>query len=109
METETVNKFLEYIKNYHQDCFMSQCGWVLDKTMPYIGKIRDLLYCGKTCIVIKFPYSINYAEPNEQNLDYLYIDWDTVKLKQNHKYFTQCFMEMGVTKTKWLLCGLDYI
>ena len=65
IDIEAVNKFAKYIKNYHRDCFISQCGWVLDKTMPYIGKIRDLLYCGKTCIVIKLPYSINYAEPNE--------------------------------------------
>ena len=45
-------------------------------------------------------YSINYTEPNEKNLDYLYKDGDTVKLKQNHKYFTQCLIPMGVTKTK---------
>ena len=45
-------------------------------------------------------YSINYTEPNEKNLDYLYKDGDTVKLKQNHKYFTQCLMPMRVTKTK---------
>ena len=44
--------------------------------------------------------SINYTEPNEKNLDYLYKDGDTVKLKQNHKYFTQFLMPMGVTKTK---------
>ena len=56
--------------------------------------------CGKTCVEIKYPYSINYTEPNEQNLDYLYKDGDTVKLKQNQKYFTQCLMQMGVTKTK---------
>ena len=56
--------------------------------------------CGKTCIEIKCPYSINYTEPNEQNLDSLYKDGDTVKLRQNQKYFTQCLMQMGVTKTK---------
>ena len=53
MDIEAVNKFAEYIKNYHQDCLISQCGWVLDKAMPYIGEIRDLLYCGKTWGVTK--------------------------------------------------------
>ena len=56
--------------------------------------------CDKACIEINCPYSINYTEPNEQNLDYLYKDGDAVKLEQNHKYFTQCLMQMGVTKTK---------
>ena len=56
--------------------------------------------CGKACIEVKCPYSINYTEPNEQNLDYLYKDEDAVKLKQNHKYITQCLMQMAITKTK---------
>ena len=56
--------------------------------------------CGKACIEIKCPYSINYTEPNEQNLDYLYKDGESVKLKQNPEYFGQCLMQMGVTKTK---------
>ena len=47
--------------------------------------------CGKACIEINCPYSINYTEPNEQNLDYLYKDGDTGKLKQ---------IKMWVTKTK---------
>ena len=29
-----------------------------------------------------------------------YITGDTVKSTQNHKYFTQCIMQMEVTKTK---------
>ena len=74
--------------------------------MPYNGASLDQLmscsYCGKACIEIKCPYSINYTEPNEQNLEYLYKDGDTVKLKQNHKYFTQCFMQMRLQKPKML-------
>ena len=34
------------------------------------------------------------------NFDYLYKDGGTVKSKQNHKYFTQCLMQMGITRTK---------
>ena len=72
--------------------------------MPHIRARPDRLMscscCGKACIEIKYPYSINYTEPIEQNLDYLHKDGDVVKLKQNHKYFTQCLMQMRVTKTK---------
>ena len=34
MEIEAVNTFAEYIKNYHQDCIISECGLVLEETMP---------------------------------------------------------------------------
>ena len=102
IEMEVVNTFAEYIKNYHQDCIISECGLVLDETMPYIGASPDQLMscscCGKACIEIKCPYSINYTEPIY--IYYLYKDRNTVKLKQYHKYFTQCLMQMGVTKTK---------
>ena len=95
---------MENILNYHEDCIISKCGLALDETMPYIGASPDWLmpcsYCDNACIEIKCPYSINYTEPNEHNLDYLYKDGDTGKLKQNHKYLTQCLMQMGVTKTK---------
>ena len=30
----------------------------------------------------------------------IYKDGDAVKLKRNHKYFTQCLIQMGVTKTR---------
>ena len=56
--------------------------------------------CGKVCIEIKCPYSRDYTEPSEQNLDYLYKDRDAVKLKQNRRYFRQCLMQKRVTKTK---------
>ena len=106
MEIETVSIFAEYIKNYHQDCIISGCGLVLDETMPYIGaspdRLMSSLYSGKAYIEIRSPYSINHTELNEQNLEYLYKDGDTVKLKQNHKYFTQCFMQMRLQKPKML-------
>ena len=56
--------------------------------------------CGKACIEIKCPHSVNYTESNEHNLDYLYNDGVAVNLKQNCKYFKQCAMQLGVTKTK---------
>ena len=56
--------------------------------------------CCEAWTEIKCPYSINYIEPNERNVDYLYKHGDAVKLKQIHKNFLQCLMQMGVTKTK---------
>ena len=96
IEIEAVSSSAEYIKNYHHDCIISECGLVLNESIPYIGASLDwLMSCssyGKTCIEIKGPYSINYTEPNEQHLDYSYKDGDTAKLTQNQKYFTQCLM-----------------
>ena len=102
IEMEAVNTFAEYIKNYHQDCIISECELVLDKAKSYIGASHAMScsWCRKACIEIKCPYWINYDEPNKQNLGYLYKDADAVKLKQNPKYFTQCLMQMGVTKTQ---------
>ena len=71
-------------------------------------RLMSCLCCGKACIKIQYPYSINYTEPNEQNLNYSYKDGDTVNPKQYHKYFTQYFMQMGYKNQKWLRCGLDY-
>ena len=114
MEIQAVSTFAEYIKNYHQDCIISKCRLVLDKTMTYNGTTPDWLMscscCGEACIEIKYPYSINYTEANEQNLGCSYKDGDKVNLERNHQYFTQCLTQMGVTKTKtaYILCGLDY-
>ena len=33
IEMEAVNTFAEYIKNYHQDCIISEYELILDKTM----------------------------------------------------------------------------
>ena len=41
MEIEAVNTFAEYIENYHQGCIISECGLVLDETIPYIGASPD--------------------------------------------------------------------
>ena len=76
MEINTVNTFAEYIiKNYHQDSSILEFGFILDETMPYILASPDQLMscscCSMECIEIKCPHSINYNEPNEQNLHYL--------------------------------------
>ena len=58
IEMEAVNTFAEYIKNYHQDCIISECELVLDKTKSYIGASHAMScsLCRKVCIEIKCPY-----------------------------------------------------
>ena len=34
MEIEAVNTFAEYIKNYHPDCIILECGLVLNEIIP---------------------------------------------------------------------------
>ena len=34
----------QYIKNHHHDCIISECGLVLDETMPYIGSKSRTVY-----------------------------------------------------------------
>ena len=113
MEIEAIRTFAEHITNHHQDCIISECGLVLDKTMPYIRAISDRLMsclcCGKACIEIKCPYSINYTEPNEQNLDYLYKDGGCSKIKtESYVFQAMPYANGGYKNQNCLLCGLGY-
>ena len=101
MEIEAVNAFLDVMRKNHTNVSVSECGLILDRTMPYIGASPDRLFscscCGVACVEIKCPYSVNYTTPDDTNLDYLLKVDDEIKLKRTHKYFTQCMMQMGVT------------
>ena len=112
MEIEAVSAFAEYFRNYHQDCIISECRLILDKTISYIGTSSDRLmsyscYC-RACTEIKWPYSINYTGPNEQNLDYLYSDGDAVNLKQSQVFHTMPYANGGYKKQNCFFCGLEY-
>ena len=51
----------------------------------------------------KSPLSINYEKPNEKNLDCLYKTDSEIKLKTNHSYFTQCILQLAVTKLRYFV------
>ena len=72
MEIGTVNTFAEYSENYHWGCIILECGLVQNEIMPYIGASPDWLIlcscCGKACIEMKYPCSINYTKPNEHDI-----------------------------------------
>ena len=112
MEIEAVNAFAEYFRNYHQDCIISECRLILDKIISYIGtssaRLMSYSYHCRACTEIKWPYSINYTEPNEQNLDYLYSDGDAVNLKQSQVFHTMLYANGGYKKQNCFFCGLEY-
>ena len=40
MEIEAVNTFAEYIKNYHPDCIILECGLVLNEIIPSLTQVQ---------------------------------------------------------------------
>ena len=70
MGIEAVNTFAEYIKNYQQDCIISECVLDLDESMSYIVSSPDWLMwcscCGKAYMKMPiFNNSIIYIKPYE--------------------------------------------
>ena len=104
IETEAVNILAEYIKKYYQDSIISECKLFFDAM--HQGKSRPVLSnlcCGETKIEIKCPFSINATEPNEQNLDRLYKDADTITLKRVISISLNALCKWGLKKTKLLI------
>ena len=101
MEVNALNSFFEAIKGEHQELKFKECGLFLDSMYPFIGASPDSMMtckcCGRVSIEVKCPYSINYTSPQEGNLSYLIKENDKLRLKKQHKYYTQCQSQMGVT------------
>ena len=101
MEVEAVNAFYEKMKG-HKNLTLNECGLYLDYEHPYIGaspdRIMSCVCCPKACIDVKCPYKINFTTPTELNLPYLIKEGVNVKLKTNHTYYTQCMLQMAVTR-----------
>ena len=56
--------------------------------------------CGKSCLEIKCPYSINYTSPTDPKVTLSYLlkgEDDKLAVNGNHQYYTQ--MQMAVTST----------
>ena len=106
MEVNASNTFDDLMKKYHRNLKLVEFGLFLDKTLPFIGaspdRIATCLCCPPSCLEIKCPYSINHLSPLDPNakLSYLIREDDHVKLNRNHKYYTQCQVQMGVTGLK---------
>ena len=104
MEHNAVNSFLEIFKKTHKNVIIQECGLFLHEDLPFIGASPDRIVscscCGQSCLEVKCPFSINYMSPKNANLQYIVKDGNHSKLKTSHKYYTQCQLQMAVTKLK---------
>ena len=100
MEDIAANGFFEVMKEGHKNLKLTNCGLFLDETAPVIGATPDRLMtcdcCPPSCVEIKCPYSINYTSPLDDKVSLPYIK--NKQLNRKHPYFTQCMVQMGVTK-----------
>ena len=103
MEIETANTFIEFIKGKHTDIKLSNCGLFVDETLSFVGVSpdRNLLFscCEKACVEIRCPYSKNCTKPCYSNLEHLGLCDGKTVLKNSHKYYTQCMLQMAVCGT----------
>ena len=101
MEDQAANSFFEAMKTAHKNIKLNNCGLFLDKLVPVIGASPDRIMtcdcCLPACVEIKCPYSINYTTPRNENISLPYLKKD-MKINRNHKYYTQCVVQMGVTE-----------
>jgi hypothetical protein len=104
MEVEAINCFYEIMRTKHRNLKIQECGLFLFDEMPFIGGSPDRIMtcscCPNACIEVKCPVSINFTSPLSPSvkLPYLKRDGNTLSLNKNHTYFTQCQVQMGVTK-----------
>ena len=105
MEINAVNEFQKMHAISHKNIKVEQCGLFLLPEKPFIGCSPEGIVfccCGKSCLKIKCPYSINCASPTDPRVTLSYRlkgKDDKVALNRNHQYYTQCQMQMAVTGT----------
>ena len=104
MESIALEKFVSVMKVKHRTINVQDCGLFLDESFPYIGASPDAIVncecCGLSCLEIKCPYSISYLSPQDPSVKLAFMTENNTKLKKNHKYFTQCQLQMYVTRAK---------
>ena len=105
MENHAADKLFYILKRTHTGAEMKECGLFLDASKPFIGASQDHIfeckYHGKVCIEIKCPYSISHLSPLDKDAHLAYLDYSSDKgtsLKKTHTCYTQCQLQMGVTK-----------
>ena len=103
MEPEAANCFLELMKTTHKNPSLAECGLYVDPDFPFIGASPDRIFscdcCEPACVEIKCP-CINHTTPydNDIKLPYLIKKGDYMTLNENHGYYTQVLMQLGVTR-----------
>ena len=102
-----INKFEEVFTKQHTGLELIECGLFLHKAVPFIGGSPDRIVscscCGRSCLEVKCPISINYTTPQDPNIKLAYLvkdEKDKVSLNRRHKYCIQCQVQMGATGLK---------
>ena len=117
MEENAVNEFFNIKAKIHKNLKLLDCGLFLDKVNSFIGASPDRIVscscCPRACLEVKCPYSVNFMSPEDPNASLLYLQNINGKLvlKESHKYYTQCQMQMGVTGCKlcYFLCDTTWL
>ena len=103
MEGEAVSTFMELYAQTHKNATVIDCGLFLSKELSFVGGSPDRILscdcCGNFCLEIKCPASISHTSPwdPDVNLPFLKRENDLLVLNRNHKYYTQCQVQMAVT------------
>ena len=79
---------------------MKEYGLFFDASKPFIGASPDRILNVNVCIEIKCPYSISHLSSLDKDAHLAYLDYsdEGKSLKKTHTYYTQCQLQMGVTK-----------
>ena len=72
------------------------CFWINVRLLLAQARIEssNVIVAPPACVEIKCPYSLN---PSDPDVSLPYIKRDN-SINENHQYFTQCMVQMGVTQ-----------
>nr|XP_054759987.1 uncharacterized protein LOC129266168 [Lytechinus pictus] len=105
MEDEARRAFFTESKEHHSRLSVRECGMFVDRNNPYIAASPDGIVecncCGRGVLEIKCPYNVAHTAPTADNVPYLIRKDGKIDLKENHPYYSQVQLEMGVTKTRY--------
>ncbi len=101
MESEAVEAFSAIYCQKHKNVQISTSGLYMNKSIPYIAGSPDRIVscdcCGKFCLEVKCPSSINHTSPMDPNIKLPYLKQENgkVSLNPSHSYYTQCQVQMA--------------
>jgi putative phage-type endonuclease len=101
-EPVALRKFEDDMKKCHVNAKAKESGLYLH-SVGFLGASPDGIFycdcCEKSLIEIKCPYTLAASNPRYdfEKTSFLKKVGDNIKLNQNHKYYTQVQVQMGVT------------
>jgi len=106
MESTAIESFKEDFLKHHKNVKITSCGLFLCEDIPFVGGSPDSIVscdcCGKACIEVKCPFSIQHTTPYDPNVKLPYLKQidGNLSLNEAHRYYTQCQIQMAATKTE---------